>query len=306
MPKVKKTKCIILLSNKSSGSSACQNLLSNLANITHIKNTRHNENETLYWVKAASILGLPQENMIDSEVPIPAKKAYEDLIQLLRDNLQNYEESQTMHETIFNGWEQLCEAHGPIFFEKSPHHLYQWSALQLIIECMEKLNNIDFMLIGLVRNPMDTLYSAYSRWRTSPEKNQYEWLTSYQNLLKLKSVVGNKLVILKYEDLVSDISSIKPIIQFCEVDQRSVDASYMHNKSVSKWKNDPSFGFTLAKPVMELAKTYGYKTEDLTNHSYLLWPINRELRWVSYKAYWLLKKGKRRIMQQLKVSTSHG
>lgn len=295
----KKTKCIILLSNKSSGSSACQNLLSSLASITHIKNTRHNENETLYWVKAASVLGYPQDNMIDSEVPIPPAKAKDDLNRLLKDNLPDFIEPDDTKDYIFQGWKQLCEAYGPIFFEKSPHHLYQWSALELIMECMERYPDIEFLLIGLVRNPVDTLYSAYSRWRTSPEKNQYEWLQSYNNLLRLKSMVGDKLVIIRYEDLVSDLSSIKPIIEFCSVDPSLINSNYMHKHSVSKWKRDKSFGFSLAKPVSELAETYGYKPEELTNHHYTLWPVYRDVRRSLYKVYWFAKRTKRGLYRVL-------
>lgn len=294
-----KTKCIILLSNKSSGSSACQNLLSTLADITHIKNTRHNENETLYWVKAASILGEPQDNMTDSEVPIPANKAKKELIKLLNDNLDGFVESDDLRSTIFDGWGKLCEAHGPIFFEKSPHHLYQWSALKLIMECIKQLPHIDFLLIGLVRNPVDTLYSAYSRWRTSPEKNQYEWLQSYENLLKLKSIIGDQLVIIRYEDLVSNLDSIKPIVDFCGVDPKLVNANYMHKRSVSKWKKDKSFGFTLAKPVSELAEVYGYKPADLINHPYTLWPVYRDFRRTLYKCYWVAKRTKRGLYRAL-------
>ena len=82
-----KDKNIILLSEKSSGSSACQNLLARFTNIRHVAQTRHFENETLYWTKAASILGKSQIKMVDSEVPIDPVKAKSDLISLLRDNL---------------------------------------------------------------------------------------------------------------------------------------------------------------------------------------------------------------------------
>ncbi len=70
-----KSQCIIILSIKSSGSSACQNLLSKFSQVSYVPKTRHFENETLYWTKAASVLGLPQVDMIDSEVPISKEKA---------------------------------------------------------------------------------------------------------------------------------------------------------------------------------------------------------------------------------------
>ena len=65
-----KVKCIIILSSKSSGSSALQYYLSKYINVNHIRYTRHYEHETLYWTKVASALGILQKNMLNSEVPI--------------------------------------------------------------------------------------------------------------------------------------------------------------------------------------------------------------------------------------------
>ena len=83
-------KNIIILSEKSSGSSACQNLLTKLGKVQHVSKTRHYQNETLYWTKAASILDLPQVKMVDSEVPIEPEKAKTALILLLKENLDHY------------------------------------------------------------------------------------------------------------------------------------------------------------------------------------------------------------------------
>ncbi|HYE74680.1 MAG TPA: sulfotransferase, partial [Blastocatellia bacterium] len=190
-------KCIIILSEKSSGSSACQNLLAKFANIRHVARTRHYENETLYWTKAASILGLPQLSMVDSEVPLPRQRAKAELISLLRDNLDDYVPPDNDRQLIFEGWRSLCWKYSPIFLEKSPHHLCQWSALELIIECIKEVYDVDFLLIGLIRNPMDTAYSQFNRWRSRPEQVQKQWLTAYQNLLKLKQIVGEQLVIVR-------------------------------------------------------------------------------------------------------------
>ena len=77
-------KCIMILSCKSSGSTALQNLLNKLPQVNRIKKTRHFEYETLYWTKAASILGMPQLNMLDSEVPIPKKKAKDDIESIVK------------------------------------------------------------------------------------------------------------------------------------------------------------------------------------------------------------------------------
>ena len=165
-------KCIIILSEKSSGSSALQNLLVKFAEIQHVSKTRHFENETLYWTKAASILDKPQLVMVDSEVPIERKKARGELISLLKDNLNDYVPPVDDKELIIEGWRLLCNKYSPIFLEKSPHHLCQWAAIELIIECIRQVTDVDFLLIGLIRNPMDTLYSQFKRWGSRPEEVQ--------------------------------------------------------------------------------------------------------------------------------------
>ncbi len=81
------TQSILILSNKSSGSRAVQRLLAQAADLKYVEKTRHLENESLYWTKAASILNLQQHNLLDSEVPIPQPSARQDLVALLRDNL---------------------------------------------------------------------------------------------------------------------------------------------------------------------------------------------------------------------------
>lgn len=274
---VPKTKCVIILSSKSSGSSACQNLLARFADIKYVSKTRHFENETLYWTKAASILGLPQQKMIDSEVPISSEKARKDLIELLGNNLENYTPPYNDVELIFGGWRKLCKRFSPIFLEKSPHHLFQWSALELILRCMEMMKDVDFLFIGLVRNPMDTIYSAFRRWGTLPEKLQYEWLTAYQNLRKLSGLVGDKMIIVRYEDMVSSLGCMDRIFSFCNVDMNDADFNYLHTGSIAKWKQDKLYGFALSDEVVSLAETYGYKKEDLINGSNILWPAYRNL-----------------------------
>jgi Sulfotransferase family len=277
-------KCIIILSTKSSGSSACQNLLAKLVNIRHIEITRHFENESLYWTKAASVLCLPQLKMIDSEVPIAPSIAKTDMITLLEENLGFLPEGPIDKEFIFSGWNLLCHHYSPVFIEKSPHHLVQWSAIELILECIESLKSIDFLVIGLIRNPMDTLYSAYKRWKILPEHLQEEWYTAYHNLTKLEKILGNNLAILRYEDMVSSLSAMNKIFEFCGVNINNVDSQYLHSKSIQKWKKDSLYGFQLSSHVAELAKGFGYKEDEIVNKTNSFWPILRYIMRGFYKA----------------------
>jgi hypothetical protein len=250
----------------------------------HVTSTRHNENETLYWVKAASMLELPQVNMLDSEVPIQKHRAKQELIDLLRDNVdKDYRPVQDDKEFLFDGWAKLCQHFSPIFIEKSPHHLHQWSSLQLIVECMEVLNDVDFLIIGLVRNPMDTLYSMWSRWRSKPEKMQFEWLLAYQNLIKLKERLKDKLVIIRYEDLISQHSELDKIYEFMQHQPIAQPSNkILHAKSLGKWKDDKTFGFMLSPQITEQAELFGYARFELSNNSYFMWPVYREVMRMRY------------------------
>ncbi|MFQ5470887.1 MAG: sulfotransferase [Gammaproteobacteria bacterium] len=285
-------KCIIILSEKSSGSSACQHLLSKIANINHIVSTRHNENETLYWTKAASVLNMPQLNMVDSEVPIEGAKARIEMISMLKDNVQGFTAPEEDEQLIFDGWRSLCYAYSPIFLEKSPHHLCQWSAIKLIVDAINILGDIEFLLIGLVRNPMDTVYSQFMRWKARPEQTEKQWLIAYQNLQKLKTLIGDQLVIVRYEDMVSSLEFLKPVFNFCGVTIDDADSKYLHKQSIQKWRSDKTFGFALSSDVISLAGEYGYCHSELANKASWLWPATREVS----RACFMIKKSLKNIL----------
>lgn len=117
---INKPRCIIILSTKSSGSTALQELLCDFGGGRHVQQTRHGEFETLYWTKAASILGRPQLKLPDSEVPIRAHRALRDLQTLIAENSSSIRMPEEAHEFILEGWRALCFAHQPTFVEKSP------------------------------------------------------------------------------------------------------------------------------------------------------------------------------------------
>jgi hypothetical protein len=201
--------------------------------------------------------------MIDTEVPFDRETAKNDLIKILIENIESYSAPEDEEELIFEGWSRLCWEYSPVFIEKSPHHLFQWSALELMARCANELSEVDFQFVGIVRNPMDVLYSAYGRWGTPPELAQYEWLESYLNLLRFQELVGDKLLILRYEDMVTDLEVLEPVFDFTGNGGHNPDQSYLHSKSLSKWRFDNSFQFVLAKEVIELAVKYGYREEDV-------------------------------------------
>jgi hypothetical protein len=268
-------KCLIVLSSKSSGSSVLQHVLASQPHVHPVLKTRHRQNETLFWVKAASVLGLPQVAMVRSEVPIPRDRARADLITLLTDNLDSsYRPPLTDRELIFGGWYQLCRQYAPVFLEKSPHHLHQWSALELIMECMQELSDVEFQLVGLVRNPMDTVYSLWRRWRVIPERSQDEWYTAYTNLQRLAALLPDRVVVLRYEDMIGDGNALQPVYRF--IDAPGCDTEILHSQSIGMWKQDRLCGFRLSERVAALGEQYGYSRRDMMGDSYLLWPVYRQ------------------------------
>lgn len=256
-------RCIVILSDKSSGSSALQEYLVRFAGGRHVERTRHNEHETLYWTKAASLLGRPQEKMLDSEVPIAPEPARADLERLLRDNLGEVPAVADPRELVYRGWRALCERFAPLFVEKSPHHLHQWSALELLFECMDSSPEIGFLAIGLVRNPIDVVYSSWRRWRAAPEANQHEWLRAARNLQRLAGLAGPRLRVLRYEDLIREPSRLDFVHEFAGVPRGPESRGFLHGDSLQKWRRDPGFRFQLAGDVRGLALQLGYRPEEV-------------------------------------------
>jgi len=269
-------KCVVVLSTKSSGSSAIQRLLAALSCSRRVRYTRHGENETLYWTKAASALGLPQIKMLDSEVPIAPRRARRELLAFLRKNTGESRRTQDTRQWVFDGWERLCQTHRPVFLEKSPHHLVQWAALELMLDCDVSLSSTEFLYVGLVRNPMDALYSAWSRWRTFPEYAQFEWELAYRNLEGLRARLGERLVVVRYEDIVQDLASLAPVIEFVGAGQDELPTDFLHARSVNKRRDDPRYGFQLALSVRELASTFGYDEVDLEHREVQGWERYRD------------------------------
>ena len=289
-------RCVVILSSKSSGSSALQRLLCDGTNASHVERTRHAENETLYWTKAASILGLPQSRLHGSEVPIAPRKAKTDLITLLAQNVSTFVLPNDEQTLVFEGWRALCARYSPVFVEKSPHHLHQWSCLKLMADAAVRLPDIDFRFIGLVRNPMDTLYSAWSRWQFSPEKIQFEWLEAHQNLLRFKDLGGDRLTIVTYEALAAE-GAAAALRSGLGIEGTSAGIPDLHSNSVMRWKTDKSYGFELDARVAALAASFGYTPDQLANRSSYRWKLKHLLR-REFEVTWL--RSARRMKQLLK------
>lgn len=274
----RKLKCIVILSTKCSGSSALQRRLSALPGIHHIEKTRHSENETLYWTKAASVLELPQVKLPKSEVPFSKARARAGIVQLLTDNVPDYKPPDDDRELIFDGWAQLCQRFRPVFMEKSPHHLHQWSALTLMLECEARYPDIEFLFVGLIRNPMAVLYSMWTQWRIMPQVAEEHYQIAYQNLVNLKTLLNERLVVVRYEDMIENDTALKSIVSFADLDaQVPVDSRSFRARPIEKWKSDRFFGFQLSEETISLMQKFGYQREDIANSGKRFWPIYKHV-----------------------------
>ena len=81
-----------------------------------------------------------------------------------------------------------------------------------MLQAEKRMPEIDFRFVGLVRNPMDVLYSAWTRWRTRPETLQHHWSLAYENLANLRGHVGSRLFVVRYEDLASKSGTAEALL----------------------------------------------------------------------------------------------
>ncbi len=266
------TKCLFILSTKSAGSSALQRRIAAIAQASTAPHTKHYMNETLYWTKAGSILGLAQEKLANSSVPYSYERAMTELGWFLDQNLGATPDTITTKQGLFDCWSALCQKYGPLFLEKSPHHLYQKEIVTLMEEYADATPDIGFHFIGLIRNPMDTLYSSWRRFGVAPAEEEQHWRRAYENLKSFKERRPDLVSIVRYEDLVAGDKGLEQLFQFLGGAQaKQDDATRFHSASMSKWKTDRWFGFALQAETVALAKDYGYVDEDIINPNAKPW-----------------------------------
>ena len=183
-----------------------------------------------------------------------------------------------MQEVIVAGWHALCRTYSPVFVEKSPHHLHQTACLGLMRNAAEILSDVDFRFVGLVRNPMDVLYSAWTRWRTTPESFQHHWKMAYDNLLHFRDFAADRLTVVRYEDLATNPGTASTLLRTVGLERTSDGAeSFFHGTARSKWRSDPTFGFCLDPDVARTAFRLGYTEADLRNVGNRTWPLTRTI-----------------------------
>ena len=290
MPPAPVATCVVILSDKSSGSSILQSVLRAHPSINGVATTAHQERETLYWNKAAALLGRRQERMLDSTIlPMRADEARNALLRLCTDNLPDFRPPTDDRELVFGGWRALVLAGRPVFLEKSPHHLHYRAALDLLREAERTSPDFAYRYIGLVRDPVDTLHSMWTRWRVPPDARQKEWVRAYRNLTDFQAESGANFKLVRYEDLASEPAvTLADLFRFIGVEPVPSLGADISAASIGVGRRDESFGFDPTSELIGLAVRWGYS---LPQHLRAQSPLRRLLR----RAVYWGRKTRRRL-----------
>ncbi len=278
-------RCFFILSVKSSGSSVLQRHLAQLCGARLIRATPHSENESLYWTKAASVLGLPQTRMENSEVPIAPRAALAMLESMVRDNAPAFTGNLETEADIFAAWTAIVGAEPGPFIEKSPHHLYQRSVISLMERYADQANTVDVQFIGLVRNPIDTLYSSWRRFGIEPKREERHWLRAYTLLQDFQARRPDLVSIVRYEDLVAGKVDIARLVKADSSTAASQETEMFNTASIQKWRKNRHFGYTPSEAASELAISYGYTKKEIQNNNggpWWLYRVPRAALWTTF------------------------
>lgn len=230
----------------------------------------HTYLETHHWLKGAVVLNKSRELFAGGEMyngygSVANARAY--LIDTIKTNVPEFEMPQNDSELIFKGWDALCEKYAqPVFLEKSPQYLAHWASLSLLHEWIES-SSYTVKVIGLVRNPLATQYSAFKLFHTNPEQRQYGWSATYENLLKFRELIAPENYFqIQYEEIIeAPIRSFQTICEFIGVEYYDTLGSGSHEKSMDKWREDPFFTLQLEDSVRQIARQFGYSDAELHN-----------------------------------------
>lgn len=268
---------IYILSEKSSGSSFLFRSLRDGLGVTKYPKTHHFESETLYWTKAASILDRPQVKMLASAVPYEKERAKRELKHFLDTNLNSPLVYNSDEEMIFNGWYALIKEFGPVFIEKSPHHLLQWSALELMLEFEQRFSHlVTCHYVGIVRNPREVLLSQFRRWNLAPEKLENQWLMTYMNWQRLSSVLDIKgqVELIRYEDLTrAPKHVIESLCNSMNLPCKFIGIESSKKSKASKYHS--LFGYQFSQSVLSLTNLQGYTQESVQGKISYKWKCYR-------------------------------
>jgi hypothetical protein len=260
--------------------------------------TDHSENETLFFTKAASVLGLPQVKLVHSEAPFSPAKAKKSLQQFLGQNLGDWSDSVSTESDAFRAWSAIVHSGPGDVVEKSPHHLYQESVVELMERYADSEQDIDVHFIGLIRNPLATLYSSWRRFGMRPALEERHWIRAYESLLRLAERRPEQVTIIKYEELVTDPGRLASLLG---IQGPLASTERLHSKSLERWRQDRRFRHHLSDEAIKVAERFGYAEDELRNGHAPGWTARNEVRALAWDLLFALP-GRSRIIVQTQLS----
>jgi len=259
---------VMLLSDKRSGSTLVQTELCRHRDVRHVDFSTHSLSETHYWVKAALVLGLPEDRFSGGAYPTSygsRQSAFKSLESNLSGNLPGFEPGGQPTEWVIEGWEALCRKYAqPVFFEKSPQHIHHPAALDLIRHWAGQ-TGFTTRFIGLVRNPMAVMHSAERQFASDPAKRQFGWLEGCRNLAQFAAELdANQYFLLRYEELLEQPhATFGELCRFIGIEPIPSMGDSVRSDNRDAWRTDRGYMLELAPDVIQFARELGYPEQDL-------------------------------------------
>lgn len=261
---------VVLLSDKRSGSTIFQTEFLAHPDVRGLDYTSHTYLESHHWLKAAVMTGQSPRLFSGGKTYRgygSARNARTYMIDTLTGNLPDFVPPKDDLKLIFEGWEALCHHYAkPVFFEKSPQVLANWAAVIMLLEWV-KTTAFDVRLVGLIRNPLAVQHSARSLFGTVPTQRQYGWAEIHRNLLALRQMLPNdKLLLLRYEDILTEPKArFADVCRYVGIERLSGMGAQITARTQFRWRNDPDFTLRLDPSVIHVARSLGYRDEELEN-----------------------------------------
>ena len=293
---------VLLLSDKRSGSTMFQRELCRHPLVQTVQYSPHTYLETHHWLKGAVVLGLPAAlfaggKVYDGYGSRTNARTY--LIDCIKRNVPEFKIPTSDRDLVFQGWEALCYKFArPVFFEKSPQLLANWAGLSLLLQWIQN-TQFRVKIIGLTRNPMAVLYSAYQQFHTDPEKRQFAWMETQKNLLAFQQALPAGMFLhVRYEDLVArPQEKFREICHFIGIPEDPAVGKGVRSDTLMKWKDDPYFTFQLHPMVKQFASIFGYTEQDLENPPKPSppWSYRVRERWRAFRHLTIARMHQRRL-----------
>ncbi|MEO1479235.1 MAG: sulfotransferase [Bacteroidota bacterium] len=258
---------VILLSDKRSGSTIFQKEMCKHPKVRHVSASRHTYYETQHWLKAASLLEVPSPMFLAGTPYYPAATARQYISDVIEANVPDFDTRCSDRALVFDGWEALADSAGSsVFFEKSPHHLSNWASLAVLLEWIE-MTDRKVSILGLVRNPMAVLHSAWKRFGSDPGERQFAWSQTYLNWLAFKQLVPSEAVLeLNYESIIEKPrETFEHVCAHIGIESHSDLGSSIRSDTTDKWRNDTKFVLQIDPYVAQVASRFGYSSDALQN-----------------------------------------